>query len=250
MRPIFFCHIPKTAGTTLRKALEANFRASEIVPNRNAIHANGGLYPPVEHVYNMVINRRDEVKLLLGHYHYSFHKAINEPIKIIIFRNPFARSISLLKHRIARGGISKERIMNFLDRGKFPGPDNHMTRFIVGSLNLDDPSTLDEQHSRLMKRPLTDHDTVIREAEAVLKTVDLLGVTERFEELREPLAMCGITLPDRKLNQAEVDDLVLSDRQIDTIRSHNIIDEKIYQRVLSLIESRTDSNILKSNYMY
>lgn len=84
----------------------------------------------------------------------------------------------------------------------------------------------------------------------MLKTVDLLGVTERFEELREPLAMCGITLPDRKLNQAEVDDLVLSDRQIDTIRSHNIIDEKIYQRVLSLIESRTDSNILKSNYMY
>ena len=237
-RPIFFCHIPKTAGTTLRKALEARFPASEIVPNHEEILANSGVYPSTQNVFKGMIDRRKYVNLVLGHYHYSFHKILGDPITIVVLREPIARSISLLKHMITYGGVPREHILMFLNRGKFPAPDNEMTRYLVGTLDVSSSDTLDQQHHRLITRPLEDRNAIIAEAEAVLESVDILGVTERFEQLQRPLAALGVALPDERHNRALIEDLELTDRQLETIKAHNMLDSEVYRHASRIVEAR------------
>ncbi|MCT8997414.1 hypothetical protein [Chelativorans intermedius] len=85
---------------------------------------------------------------------------------------------------------------------------------------------------------MENREAIIAEAEAVLESVDILGVTERFEQLQRPLAAFGIALPDKRHNRAVIDDLELTDRQLETIRAHNTIDSEVYRRAMRIVESR------------
>ncbi len=82
---IYFLHIPKTGGTTLRLLLESELSAHEIYPCRN-IH---GDIVPVTH------------ELVSGHFPYWFCKKIDKDfdtaVKITILRDPIQRYLSFLR---------------------------------------------------------------------------------------------------------------------------------------------------------
>lgn len=233
-RDVYFCHIPKTGGTTLRLAIEEKFPQDQILPNKSDIETNGGLYPSTSAVTDLFLQRRADVRLLRGHYHYSFYKILKNPIKIVVLREPIARSISLFKHMVTVGKVNADTIREALDEGHFPAPDNMMTRFLAGSLASILPTPLDNRHNHLMRRELTPQ--ALESAKMSLKSVDILGLTEHLDLMIDPLAKLGIAFDaTARVNVSRVDSFALTDSQLDTIRAHNKFDEELYATALDLV---------------
>ncbi len=85
-RPIFFLHVPKTAGTSVRHLLEAPFRKEEIV----RIHSSE----------EEIVRRRKErfgpgIKFVSGHVPHWFGEALGESRQTLLFlRDPVERVLS------------------------------------------------------------------------------------------------------------------------------------------------------------
>lgn len=231
-RPIFFCHIPKTAGTSLRTAFERAFGPDEIVPQVAQIRQNGGLYPSVEAVVATLASNPVPVRLLRGHYHYSLHEALDEPIKIVVLREPVARTISALKHMLSLGYSSRETIFESLEQGTLPVPDNHMTRFLSGSLRGPDGILNQESQRALFRDPIDNPEERLSEAKENLKGIDILGITERMELMEPALAEFGAKLPVLRVNASKISDFDMSERHIETIRSWNKLDILLYDAAM------------------
>ena len=99
---ILFMHVPKTAGTTLRKLLTQHFRTEDIYPT--PIHlltsSNKYLRQPI-----LIENRPDLLKkpLIMGHYNVRLLPHLSPEVKTILFlREPMARIQSHIKHIISK----------------------------------------------------------------------------------------------------------------------------------------------------
>lgn len=231
-RPIFFCHIPKTAGTSLRTAFERAFEPDEIVPQVTQIRQNGGLYPTIETVVATLASNPVPVRLLRGHYHYSLHEALDDPVKIVVLREPVARTISALKHEVANDMSKKDEILAKLDRGVLPIPDNHMTRFLSGSMKDSGGAFRHARQRSLFRDPIVNAEEQLREAMDNLKGIDILAVTERMDLVEEPLMAFGAKMPKARLNKARIPEMELNERQMETIREHNALDVRLYRAAL------------------
>lgn len=141
--PIFFMHIPKTAGTSLWKSMANNFNENEIFPNSQIIQDNNGAYPSLELIrsgnYNYLYKN---IKFFYGHYPCHLHKFFNIPsFNIITFlRNPVERTQSHLRHvklhNVKYQDSSMEDIFNSseLRMSQF---DNLQTRFLLNRSKSD-----------------------------------------------------------------------------------------------------------------
>jgi len=58
-RKIFFCHIPKTAGTSLRLSLEQAVGDAAVVPSQTLIFHHGGRYPPLHEALQELHDKPD-----------------------------------------------------------------------------------------------------------------------------------------------------------------------------------------------
>lgn len=244
-RPIFFCHIPKTAGTTLRLSLEAAFRPFEIIPDRSQMARNRGRYPPIDLVASTIEASRIPIRLVRGHYHYSLHELLDDPIKIVVLREPVARTISLLKHMIAHQGRQQKAIAAALDRGRLPCPDNQMVRFLSGSL-MTGGEALNKRQTALLRDPIEDSEGRLAEAKKALKGVDILGLTERLGLVQRPLQELGITFSGERRNEARIADLGLSEQQLATIRKSNELDISLYAEAVNLVEAQLKDSGLEN----
>lgn len=84
---LYFLHIPKTAGTSLRLMLELQVSAGEIYPYRNQSKAKGAVTQ----------------ELVSGHFSYEFCKRLDpnfeEAFKVTTLRDPVERYLSLLRFK-------------------------------------------------------------------------------------------------------------------------------------------------------
>lgn len=226
-RPIFFCHLPKTAGTSLRLALEQMFRPHEIVPDRLMMQRQGGHYPPPDVVAATLRHQRGSVWLTRGHYHVALASLLENPIIIAILREPVARTISNLKH-IARHGASIADIHRTLDGGKLPVEDNLMTRYLGGSEH-------DVGHDlAFLRSPIRDPDGLVLSAINRLPSIEGLGVVENMGAATARLNnLIGARLQVPRQNVSEPIDLNLSADHLEVIRQNNTLDQALYDAALS-----------------
>jgi hypothetical protein len=211
-RPIFFCHIPKTAGTTLRLALERRFSADEIFPSPADFAANRGQYPSLQYAADRI---GPSIKLLSGHYPLSARRMLKHPIVVMMLREPIARSISHLKHTIAHTSTEQaERILEALDKGHMPFPDNLMTRYLCGEI----------EHPAVM----------VVKAVAILETIPFLGTVEHMDIFIPQMRALGVDIPNEHHNRTAVD-IDLTARQRETIHRHNAIDMLVYECALDMV---------------
>jgi len=96
---VYFVHIAKTAGTSFRTMLNECFPAGSVYPNNDDIRQNGHLYPAIDDISTLPIERLRQVHVINGHYPLSVVDRWPLQFHVVtFFRRPAERVLSHVKH--------------------------------------------------------------------------------------------------------------------------------------------------------
>jgi hypothetical protein len=227
---VFFCHIPKTGGTSLRRAIERQYWRWETLPDDYMMARNGGHYPTPRQVLRVAQEHPDKIRLIRGHYHLTMAPLLGEGAKtVVVVRHPLPRAISHLEHAVRLHGADACEIERTLAAGVYPLPSNLMSRFLLGSLDLTDG--IDEAHQELMSRPLVDDESTRAALLRALDACDYVGVTEDLGALALTMSreLFGARLRVRRKNTTPYRKLVLPPGAEELILRHSQLDLVLYE---------------------
>ena len=144
-RSIFFIHIPKTGGTTLRDLIEQRFEPHVLCPDIYMMLRSGGCYPPTPWYLSIPDDQFGQIRLLRGHLHFLAHTRFPErPFITTIFREPMERTISEMRYRVRIEGKPLEAEIEAVEAVVRDGVpeylNNVQTKYFRGEYELDDLS--------------------------------------------------------------------------------------------------------------
>ena len=164
---IVFMHIPKTAGTTLRNIVYAQYGETRVAP----IYSEAS-YIHKEEFEQLADARKDQADVIIGHFGYNFHKLLsgNRPYRFAtMLRNPISLCLSLYNHlrnqRFQGIDISLKDMMKKVKGINFK---NMQVRLIAEEVDL-----------KLGRSPKEILQTAMSRLE---KDFAFVGITERFNE--------------------------------------------------------------------
>jgi hypothetical protein len=149
VRPVvIFVHIPKTAGTALREAIEEAYRPSE----RLHLYSQNAFHPAGLQAWQLPLDQRARLRLVSGHVGVGVHEALPGPSTYVTFlRHPFARLRSQYVHFLRHypeGLLENGRTLTLaevIERPTSVAFDNSMVRMIAGVDDADYPiGTIDD----------------------------------------------------------------------------------------------------------
>ncbi len=216
---LYFIHIPKTGGTTLRFLLEAQLSVDQIYPYRNPFQQLG----PVSH------------ELVSGHFPYWFCKQIDpkfeESYKVTILREPIERFLSFLRaKKRAEPLLPNLQSLLHLKKYKKDFVDNGLCRHLCTNPNLEGEALLESAKEAL----LTLDSVLFFES----FTQDVLAL---FQHLGVDLHESDIPLLNNT-NKTEV-----SNQLLEEIRNLNLLDLQLYEFARSHFKSKDTSYILRNH---
>ncbi len=92
---VIFLHIPKTAGTALREAIECSYPPSE----RLYLYAKDNFFQADLPVWRFPLDHRARLRFIVGHFLYGLHEAFPQECDYItVVRRPFERLVSQYSH--------------------------------------------------------------------------------------------------------------------------------------------------------
>lgn len=98
-RPIFFVHIPKTAGTSFRNMLYRVIEPDATFPNYLDLAQTTGRYPDPEQLSDYLSAIDRDIRFLSGHFPFAAGTLLpHTPDYYVFLREPVARTISNLLH--------------------------------------------------------------------------------------------------------------------------------------------------------
>ena len=231
-RCLFFIHIPKTGGTTLRDLIEQRFEPHALCPDDYIIRRSGGNYPEVPWYLGIPDDQFGTIRLLRGHLHFMAHRRFRErPFITTIFRDPIERTISELRYlaRIAGKPLEGEvEAVEAVARDGVPEQmQNVQTKYFRGDYPLDE----------LSRNPVPDQGAPLSPTEFDLArqrvdSLDLVGVQSRLQTFAKALfEQFGWGDPPLapKLNSAAESPLPFSPQALQAIREANRYDYRIYE---------------------
>lgn len=228
-RLYFFMHIPKTAGTSMRKMLWSVFPEKRILPNQQDLIENDSKYPALAKLKEQP-ERLRRARLFAGHYPYGSERIFPQEqiTRMTFMRDPVERSLSLLRHYKARDPKVKDTPFKEILFQRKSSFQNGQMNFFTGRM----PKATSEEQ--------------LIHAKQALDAFDFVGISERFEEslpVLNRLLPYNLGLP-LTLNQAkgaypeELDDL----RPL--LAEWNQLDAEIYryaqQRFENVLGQRRD----------
>ena len=158
-------HIPKTAGTTLRKILVEAF-PGDVFPSTGSVSANNGEYPRFAELQNQreLVGRH---QFVMGHYRLPQLLRLFPDRQIItILREPFARTVSVIGHYWRVHGILPEAFLKD-DRLISNQIVDQQTRFLAGQ-----PPDWTGEYS----------EDMVQQALHNLDRIKIVGIQERFPQ--------------------------------------------------------------------
>ncbi|MEI7862030.1 MAG: glycosyltransferase [Planctomycetota bacterium] len=161
-------HIPKTAGTTLRKILTTAF-PHDIYPTIQDLHTYQGDYPShaqVKQQHAITATRR----LFMGHYLLCDLLDLFPDREIITcLREPYAKTVSMIGHFSRVKGLHPQELLN--DNLFLTGyVINHQTRYLVSSKYTSETWTVSQSES------------LVEEAVCNLNRLKIVGLQNRFPQ--------------------------------------------------------------------
>jgi hypothetical protein len=223
--PLYFMHIPKTAGTSVRAVLAEQYRPEELLlvyeDELNLAH-------PDEAFTARARTRLHETRIIYGHYYYGIHELLgSRPIYVAIIRDPIERVLSFYNHsarvpgwpyysRIQQGLTLADFVANCVDYQV----NNLMTRMIAGVKERHELRVLSESY-------LEQAFAHISKSFLAIATVERLN--DMMELLKPTLGWKRYDLP--RLNATEGPLVQAPDgRTRAIIQEHNRLDTALYQK--------------------
>lgn len=132
---VIFMHIPKTAGTAFREAVESAFSASETL----YLYPHDNFYPADLSIWRLPLDHRARLRFIMGHFPFGIHEALPQACEYIsLVRLPFDRLVSQYYHHLRHspdlisGGTGVMRLSEVLAEPPNIGFDNMMVRYFSG----------------------------------------------------------------------------------------------------------------------
>ncbi len=230
-RSLFFIHIHKTGGTTLRELIEQRFEPHALCPDEYMMRRSGGNYPEPPWYLNLPAEQFDKIRLLRGHLHFLAHKRFPErPFITTIFREPTERTISELRYLVRMAGKPLEAETEMVEAVVRDGvPEefrNVQTKYFRGDYALDQLAR-DPLPDRGARPTLAEFD----QARARVASLDLVGVQSRLQAFARALFdhFGWGAPPDAPRRNAAAAPLRFSPLALQMIKDANQYDYQLYQ---------------------
>lgn len=230
-RPIVVLHIPKTAGTSLRKLIQKNYSAKELF----FVYGEESEFTTIEDLQNLSPEQKTGIKVFMGHLPYNPNLFPGmQPRYITLVRDPIERVISYYHHIMNKNKAWKDRnvsLLKYLSVSNDLQLNNHQTRVISGLHEL----PVSEKHFDAAIKNIENH-------------FDFVGISEKFEESMVKLS--GLfSWNFKKVNRVNVSigkpqQDYFSDQEIQAIERLNKFDLALHD----YINSQPDSILLGKNF--
>ena len=239
---LFFCHIPKTAGTTLTHILSNHFRHAEIFPY------HGWDSVPQNLSQFEITNYR----LYHGHFPWSSTVSLlGEPLaSATMLRNPIERVLSAYHHIAGIAdhplhnviGGSNATLERFIDKVELAQYSNTHVAFL-GSKALQNLSIKDARYAKNIMAREIQRPADLTLAKERLEQIEFFGITELFDE---SMHLLSHTFHWEPLQEFESHNLGVNTRTIDAYNSQTIerlcdlnqLDLELYQFSRNLFSKR------------
>jgi Sulfotransferase family len=228
----FFCHLQKTAGTSLILRVRRNYPSEAIYPNKS----DGDIVTSVisvEHLLARWAARGDHVRFVSGHFPLCTTELLGgDFITLTVLREPVGRTLSYLRHyrdmTPADADLTLEEVYD--DDFRFHGLiHNHMTKML---------SLLpEEMDAGALTRVEFDSERLER-AKRRLASVDALGLQEELDAFCDQIAdrfewRLG---PSLRANRTRADEVSPELRA--RILTDNALDLELYDFARDLVARR------------
>lgn len=131
-RQIIILHIPKTAGTSLRKLVQRNYKKEECF----FVYTRNSRFQTVDDFMELDQGKKGRLKIIMGHLPFNPHLyAGMDPVYVTILRDPVERVISYYNHVMTRkdGWTSRNvSLLKYLEESDDLQLWNHQTRILSG----------------------------------------------------------------------------------------------------------------------
>jgi hypothetical protein len=218
-----FLHLPKTAGSTLRRIIEWQYGADAVWTIGEPTSA------AIDQLVQLPRRRLDAIRAVVGHFPFGLHNLLPWPVAYVtLVREPVDRivshyyyaertSASKLSAEVKATGRSLRRYVEEAPSGRYF--NNGQTRLLGSD---------DVRHAAP-----ADRTTLARATERLLSSFAIVGLTDRFDK---SLALISRyfgwrdTGPNRRenigRNRTSLSDIPADDLQ--SIAAHNVLDTELY----------------------
>lgn len=164
--PILLLHVPKTAGTSLRRMLQTSLGIDAVYPSDEDLRRRpGGLYPSETELLDRFASLPRH-RILVGHFSASFAERLPLAHRRAIFlRDPIQRSLSALAHFHRTTGIAPHRLLD----------DRH---FVARSIRNFQTNVLGGDYPN----PTDCSMKTLHTAKKNLEALEFVGLTEHFHD--------------------------------------------------------------------
>ena len=218
--PLIFIHLPKTAGTSLRKTIQINYRPGELF----FMYGKNPDFHSMKELKQLDQNRFAQYKIIMGHFPFSKKLFPFEDRRFVtILRDPVRRVISYYRHVMSRDEWKGREIslQEYIESSGDIQLRNHQTRLLSGMKR--DPIT--EKHLEKAIRNLEKYFLHVGTSETFPQTIDRLH--ELLGWSKKKLFHENVTTN----KQATTD--YFSEDVLDRLREQNEYDIKLHECVTS-----------------
>lgn len=221
---IIFLHLPKTAGTTLVKIIQRQYK-------EGVFSINGANMQALDEFKDLPITQRENIKILITHRGFGLHQYLSPSSQYItIMRDPVDRIIShyyfvlrqpehYLYNTVTSHNMS---LKDYVRSGISTELDNGQTRLLAGI-----------DHTVPFRQCST--ETLETAKENLQKYFVAVGLTERFDEtlllLKRTLGWKNIFYIKENVNESRPGIKDVNEDTIKVIEKHNELDIQLYQYV-------------------
>ncbi len=236
-KPVFFMHIPKVGGTSLRAMLYPKFGADNIFPNGKQLRESKG-YPSPQKLGRIPARELKNVSLVFGHYPFICKDVLHKKFyTACMFRKPMDRMISSMFHM-------KRRHPEMSMREIF---DTKYERIVSTQIKYFADESFDDDFKSHADIALEAED--FQRAKSNVQTLDFIGLNEDYAKSMELLnAIFNFDIGEPvKRNVASNKDMSLFDDQLlADLKSAAKEEEDLYELVVAEYRKRIESAGLKT----